>query len=232
MSVPGHHRNGPRPTRGGRLAAVAAALAGVAVAAGCAEDGSQPAGPAGTAVVGTVSPTVSASDDAAPSPSATGAPTAAPRTPPADWPTRRASVVGGACHLLDYPTLYEHLGLVFDVAAARSRDDAHACVVRATAAPLPDLALTVVPTSTDAEGFELDLMPEEAEEVERLGRIAYLVEREPEGDRGPGLEIGWLSADDRVLTLALTLPPDTDEDPAAYAEGLLEVARTVDRRRI
>ena len=32
------------------------------------------------------------------------------------------------------------------------------------------------------------------------------------------------------MTLALTLPDG--EDPTAYAEGLIEVARTVDRRRI
>ena len=90
----------------------------------------------------------------------------------------------------------------------------------------------MVPTSADLESFELDLMPEDADEVERLGRMGYVVAVEPVDDRGPGLEVGWLSADGRLVTLALTMPKETDADPTDYADGLIEVARTVDRRRI
>jgi hypothetical protein len=231
MTVPGRSR----------LLTVAVALAGAAGLAACGDDGAAGPGPDAATVTPTAAPTGEAgapttapdADPVTPAPTADApAATEPPDGSPPPPPPRPASAAGGACHLLDYPTLYEHLGLAFDVAAARSKDDAHACVVRTTTAPLPDLALTVVKTSADPEGFELDLMPEDAEEVERLGRIGYLAETSPEGDRGPGLEIGWLSADNRLLTVVLTLPEGADEDPADYADGLIEVARTVDRRRI
>lgn len=219
-----------------RFCVFTAAVTVVAASAlsACAEDlGPDEVGPSGPPATGVAEASSAATpdgSDAAATPAATAAPepTPTPVTPPS--PLRAASAAGGACHLLDYATLYEHLGLAFDVAAARSHDDAHACVLRATTAPLPNVVLTVVPTSADLESFELDLTPEDAEEVERLGQIGYLAELVGGDDRGPGLEVGWLSADERLVTLALTLPDG--EDPTAYAEGLIEVARTVDRRRI
>ena len=50
-------------------------------------------------------------------------------------------------------------------------------MLRATTAPLPNVVLDGTSrTSADLESFELDLTPEDAEEVERLGQIGYLAE--------------------------------------------------------
>lgn len=42
-----------------------------------------------------------------------------------------AASSGGACRLLDFAVIEEHLKVRFDVAAASQRGDTHTCVVRA-----------------------------------------------------------------------------------------------------
>jgi hypothetical protein len=90
----------------------------------------------------------------------------------------------------------------------------------AAAARRAQLVLTVTPTTVDVPTFVQDVTPSGATAISRLGKAGY---------QGPGLHIGWLSGDDRLLTLTLRLPEQADPD--RYADGLLELARSIDRAR-
>jgi hypothetical protein len=143
-----------------------------------------------------------------------------PRQVPVPPPGPAAVPVRGACHLLDPALVEAHLGLVLEVAAARDRDGTHTCVRRPEVDRLPELVLTVTPTTMDLPAFVEVITPAGATAVSALGKAGY---------QGPGLEVGWLSGDDRLLVLSLALPGDADLD--RYAGGLLDLARTVDRAR-
>lgn len=175
-----------------------------------------------------------------PEPTPTVAPSAGDATaeptgsmPPPPSPPLAAAAAGGACYLLDYQLVYDQLGLAFDVSAARERDDAQSCVIRAVAQPLPDLALTVVPINTGEDDFRTDLLPEKAVELDQLGQVGYHAAVAGSGDRGPGREVVWLAGDGKLLTLGLTLPEDARKaDVKPYVDGLVELARAIDRLRI
>lgn len=139
---------------------------------------------------------------------------------PVPPPRPPAAPVRGACHLLDPVMVEAHLGLVLEVAAARDRDGTHTCVRRPEVDRRPELVLTVTPTTIDLPTFVEVVAPARATAVSALGKAGY---------QGPGLEVGWLSGDDRLLVLSLALPEDTDSDH--YADGLLGLARAIDRAR-
>lgn len=134
--------------------------------------------------------------------------------------TRWPASVSGACYLLDQSVIVEHLELTLAVAAARDRGGTHSCVRRAEASGEPELVLTVTPTTVDVPTFVHDLTPSGATAVSQLGKAAY---------HGPGLQVGWLSGDNRLLTLSLV--PPAGENPDRYTGGLLELARAIDRAR-
>lgn len=153
--------------------------------------------------------------------------------PPAPVPvvaTLPAASAGGACELLDYGAIEEVLGTRFDVAAASAHKDTATCVVQANGAPRPDLMLSVTETAADAATFASEVTPDGAKSVKGLGKAAYRATRAAAGKSGPGAEVGWLTADKRLITLRYTC---ASGEPKATAEELsvklVELAKAVDR---
>lgn len=140
-----------------------------------------------------------------------------------------AASAGGACTLLDYAYLEDTLGVLFDVAAGDRVEATATCVVRSADAPRPDLALTVIEqTEADAELFSADLVPEGADRVRKLGKAGYRTVTRAGDDRGPVVEVGWLAADQQVLTLRFTFAIGASADDAeGMADRLLVLARNL-----
>jgi hypothetical protein len=133
------------------------------------------------------------------------------------WP---AAVSGGACQLLDYDGIADALGVRFDVAAASRQGDTYTCVVQNSKASRPDLALAVTKTTADAAIFRDTMVPKGAQSVKGLGKAAYQARV-----AGPGVEVGWLSGDNRLITLRFT-----GQDLAAGK--LLTLAKAVDKSSV
>jgi hypothetical protein len=146
--------------------------------------------------------------------------TAAGMTATASPEASHPPVTGGACLLLGDEVIGQHLQLDLPVAATRTLDHTHACVRRPEAGPVPELVLTITPATVDVPTFVEHVKPPGATAVSELGKAGY---------HGPGLEVGWLSGDDRLLSLTLT--PPAGADPDRFAAGLLDLARAVDRAR-
>ncbi|TDC75637.1 hypothetical protein E1193_25205 [Micromonospora sp. KC606] len=141
-----------------------------------------------------------------------------------------AASSGGACRLLDFAVIEEHTGVRFDVAAAGDRADTHTCVVRAGAATLPELTLTVTDTSIDAPTFNADVLPRGAAKVTKLGQVAY---RRTVAKNGPVAEVGWLAAEGRLATLHWTCEKGTAKAEVEELTGkLVELAKRIDTRSL
>lgn len=144
-----------------------------------------------------------------------------------------AASSGGACRLLDFDVIEEHAGIRFDVAAASKKGDSHTCVVRAEAATLPELTLTVTETSIDRAGFTADVMPKKAAKVSGLGEQGYRRTSAAKGDQGPVAEVGWLAGEGRLATLRYTSPPGTEKATVEdLAEALVVLAKQLDPRAL
>lgn len=153
-------------------------------------------------------------------------PAIAPPAPPA------AADAGGVCELLDFVVISQTLGTRFDVAAATRQDETHTCVLQATGASRPDLVLTLTPTAVDAEVFGDSVTPEGGRKVTGLGKAAYRHMIEAGSGHGPGVEVGWLSADNRLITLRYVFPAKAPESKAAtIAPKLISLAKKVDAVR-
>lgn len=137
------------------------------------------------------------------------------------WP---ASVAGGACQLLDYDGIADALGVRFDVAAASRQGSTNTCVVQRGEADRPDLVLAVTKTTADAAIFRSTMVPKGAQAVTGLGKAAY---RARVG--GPGVEVGWLSGDGRLITLRFTAAPG--KQPVAV-DALVALAKKVDKSSV
>ncbi len=205
------------------LAGTGVALA-VAMAAGC---GTAEQPPQAT---GSVAPVMSGSPEI----SAGGLPPAPhngqkPGPKPTRWP---AATAGGACQLLDYGTVEQAVGTSFDVAAGSQQDATYTCVLQNTGLTVPDLSLAVTPTSADPAVFRNTVMPKGAAVLTGLGKVAYRlnVPAVVKTGRGPGVEIGWLSGNNRILVLRYTMPGDAAA-PAVEetATKLFELAKIVDQ---
>ena len=143
-----------------------------------------------------------------------------------------AAAAGGACQLLNYDVLAEALETRFDVAAATNQGKTYTCVVRSSEVSLPDLVLTVSPTTADEAVFRSELEPDGAQSVKSLGKAAYRATAKAAKGRGPTAEVCWLSADKRMLSLRLTLPVGTPKSAATpLATGLVAVAKQIDAVR-
>ncbi|MEU3455991.1 hypothetical protein ABZ671_20705 [Micromonospora sp. NPDC006766] len=161
-------------------------------------------------------------------------------TPPVALPTVApvpvevvAASSGGACRLLDFGVIAEHTGTRFDVAAAVDRGDTHTCVLRAGAALLPELTLSVTETSIDAPGFTQDVLPRGATKVNKLGKIAYRQHLPKSGKAGPVAEVGWLATEGRLATLRWTCSHGSDAAEAEKIAGkLVNLAKVVDTRQL
>lgn len=159
-------------------------------------------------------------------------PVAVPAAEPVTVEVAAASS-GGACRLLDFAVIAKHTGGRFDVAAASERGDTHTCVVRAERAILPELTLTVTETSIDKTTFTMDVLPDGAEKVSKLGKIAYLRTLPKTAKVGPSAEVGWLATEGRLATLRWTCPRGTDKATAeAVAGKLVNLAKAIDTRRM
>jgi len=153
-----------------------------------------------------------------------------PAVPPPDPPA--AAAAGGACELLDFVVISQTLGARFDVAAATRHGETQTCVVQASGASRPDLVLTLSPTSADASVFDDAVRPDGGRGVVELGKAAYRVMIEPGSGHGPGVEVGWLSADKRLITLRYMLPAKAPESKAtAMAPKLVALAKRIDEDR-
>jgi hypothetical protein len=153
---------------------------------------------------------------------------------PEPLPTREvvrepAASAGGACRLLDYPTIEEMVGTRFEVAAAGRRKDTSTCLVRAEEAEHPDLVLSVSPTDADAALFNEELLPEGAKGVKGLGKAAYRLTVGPSREAGAAAEVGWLTGDKRLVTLRYTFPPGQERAAAdELVDGLVRLAKKID----
>lgn len=137
------------------------------------------------------------------------------------WP---ASVAGGACQLLDYDGIADALGVRFDVAAASRQGDTYTCVVQRGEANRPDLTLAVTETTADAAIFRSTMVPKGAQAVSGLGKAAYRARVS-----GPGVEVGWLSGDGRLITLRYAAV--RGGQPIAV-DGLVALAKKVDKSSV
>ncbi|MGW0433185.1 hypothetical protein ACWDV4_11680 [Micromonospora sp. NPDC003197] len=144
-----------------------------------------------------------------------------------------ASNAGGACELLDYPTVEQALSIRFDVAAASQRKQTYTCVLRTEAADQPDLTLSVTDISMDATGFKADLVPQGGASVSGLGKAAYQLTVAPADEHGATAEIGWLSTDGRPASLHHTLPAGQGRDAAKeLLPALVALAKKIDTSKL
>jgi hypothetical protein len=149
---------------------------------------------------------------------------------PSRWP---AAIAGGACQLLDYDVIAAAIGVQFDVAAAGTSAATFTCVVQRTAADLPDLSLAVTATQADPTTFKTSVQPKSSATVTDLGKVGYSVPVAATKDAGPGLEVGWLSGNQRLIVLRYRSPSGTAAgDLTALLPKLVDLARKIDQTSV
>jgi hypothetical protein len=148
-------------------------------------------------------------------------------SPPAGWPVGAA---GMACQLLEPAAVEAALDVSFDTAGGATVESTYTCVLTRSGQELPDLTLSVSPSTIDELLFSATLMPGGAAPLAGLGRIAYSIERPGDGGAvGPAIEIGWLSASERLITMRYTFPAQaTPEAVAALTPRLVALAQQID----
>jgi hypothetical protein len=158
-----------------------------------------------------------------------GAATAS-RLPPVQIEEQPAASAGGACILWDYGFIQKEIGARFTVAAADQVEDTSTCVVQTDAGDWPDLALSVVESSSaDADTFLDTVMPRKATRLKGLGKAGYRLVSGASGDHGPTVEIGWLSEAAQLQTLKYTFEKDARPDAVtAMSIRLLVLAKAMD----
>jgi hypothetical protein len=144
----------------------------------------------------------------------------------AGWPIGAA---GRACQLLEYAAVEAALGTAFDTAGGASSGSTFTCVLTRGGLEFPDLTLAVSPSSIDELVFTATVNPSNSVPVAELGRIAYSLQRAPVDAQGPGVEVGWLSANGRLMMLRYTFAPDPPpEAVAALTPKLVAFAQQID----
>jgi hypothetical protein len=147
-------------------------------------------------------------------------------------PKVSAADAGGACLLLDFDVIEEVVGARFDVAAATSQGKTSTCVVQSSEASLPDLMVSVSPTTADAAVFRSEMQPDEARTVKALGKAGYRVTAKAAKGRGPTAEVCWLSGDKQLITMRYTLPVGAARSAADQVAGkLVTLAKKTDAAR-
>jgi hypothetical protein len=162
-------------------------------------------------------------DRAAPKPSAPG-PSIAP-----------AAAAGGACQLLDFAAIKSALGLDFTVAAAAQHETTYTCVAQRHGASLPDLVLSVTPTASDASIYTSTIQPKGAKAVAGLGKVGFSLTLAAAGSAGsggavgPGVQVGWLAGNGRIIDLKVHLATTATPDEAlAAVPHVIGLAKTID----
>lgn len=147
-------------------------------------------------------------------------PTQAPR--PAAWS-------GGACQLLDYDVIEAAIGVRFAVAAAATSTATFTCVLQPDGAGVPDLSLAVTATEADQSVFRSVVIPNGATTVEDLGKVGYRAGVPASATAGPGVEVGWLSGNQRLMVLRYHSSIGTAQtDVDALAPKLVDLAKKID----
>jgi hypothetical protein len=159
---------------------------------------------------------------ASPSPSHRPAPVASPSVAPS-----AAALSGGACLLLDYQEINTALGTQFDVAAAATSKGTYLCEVQAGDATYPQLTLAITATTLTTADFSSDVKPSGSTAVSSLGKIGYSVPIKATGSAGPGIEVGWLSGNDRLIVMRYVGAAGTTAPPTVVT-GMVALARKVD----
>ena len=150
-------------------------------------------------------------------------------SPAAQTSTAPAAVAGGACQLLDFGMVNAKLGLNLSVAAGASMDNSFSCVLETAATHYPDLVLSVSATTVGPDIVASVVQPKDAVAVPGLGVTGYQMPTPEAGGAGPGVEVGWLAGNKRIINLSLRLAPGTPEDKAVQVmPKLVELARLID----
>jgi hypothetical protein len=148
-----------------------------------------------------------------------------PGSPP-EWP---AGAAGTVCQLLEYDRVAAAIGTRFDTAGGAHVGDTYTCALATQAAEFPDLTLSVAPTTADEVVFTATVIPSGAINVKGLGRIAYRIGLPASGSSGPGIELGWLTASNRLMVLTYTFAPGASGDQVATMTGrLIAFAKRLD----
>jgi hypothetical protein len=142
-----------------------------------------------------------------------------------------AAKAGGACRILDFAVIKQATGVQFTVAVATKHRSTETCVLQAGAESRPDLTLSVTPTTADPAVFAETMTPAGAADLTGLGKAAYRLITPAKGDSGASVELGWLSADRRLMSLRYTFAAGQDRPAAnAIAPKLLALAKKVETR--
>ncbi|MEV8512856.1 hypothetical protein [Dactylosporangium sp. NPDC051484] len=150
-------------------------------------------------------------------------------SPGAKTSTAPAAAAGGACQLLDFGMVNAKLGLNLSVAAGASQDNTFSCVLQASGASYPDLVLSVSSTTIGADVFGSMIQPKDATPVQGLGVAGYQMPTPPADKAGPGVEVGWLAGNKRIIELSLRFAPGTPDEQAAEAmPKVVELAKLID----
>jgi hypothetical protein len=149
---------------------------------------------------------------------------------PAASATRQpAALAGGACQLLDYDVIDAQLGTRFDVAASAVNGATFTCALRPAGAGEPDLSLAVTATEADQSVFRSTVMPKGSAVIQDLGKVGYQTGVPAAGGAGPGLEVGWLSGNQRLMVLRYRSAGGTAApDVSALLPKLVQLARKID----
>jgi len=139
---------------------------------------------------------------------------------------------GRACQAVERDNVAAILGVHFDTSGFAHTDDTDTCVLEQVGAAYPELTLAISGTTADALIFQATLTPSGATGVPELGRVAYQLVSPPAGaDSGSSLELGWLSAAPRLVTLRYTFAPGAaDADVAAMNPRLVALAHDIERQ--
>jgi hypothetical protein len=142
-----------------------------------------------------------------------------------------AAEAGGVCRMLDFAVIKQTTGIQFTVAVASTHRSTQTCVLQVGADSRPDLILSVTPTTADPAVFADAMAPAGAKAHSGLGKAAYRITNQPRGDYGASVEVGWLSADRRLISLRFTFAAGHDRPAAeAFVPKLLALAKKVEAR--
>lgn len=140
-----------------------------------------------------------------------------------------AAEAGGACKLLNYGVIQQHVRVEFGIAASAQSEATYTCLLQPRGSTFPDLALSVTATASDDKAFATVHVPNGSTDVSGLGKKAYSAVIAEAGSAGPGVEVGWLSVSKRLMVLRLRMEPGAQPATAAGAgPGLIELAKAVD----
>jgi len=156
-------------------------------------------------------------------------PAGSPSAPASLGPPSPAALAGGACLLMDYATIRKDLGVQFAVAASADTSGSYTCLLRTATTNLPDLVLAITATDLTSAEFTADVQPSGAKAVTDLGKVGYVQQIAAGSGTGPAIEVGWLSGNDRLITMRFTSAQGTTvAQLTTMVDDMVTLARHVD----